>query len=266
MAPYFPDAPSRDMLAHPPEEKCPMEKHMTEISERMKSCWRSFSTTLGIALIIAGLLAAAPARANPELVDPEFWKQATLEQIKGMIAEGADISIVESQYQWTPLHLAAGFAQDSSIVAELLNNGANVDAIDVDGAQPLHIAAGFNSRDGVISVLLNRGAGIEIQDNNGFTPLHWAAANATSTITASILISRGANLEAASKDGLTPLLAAANFSSSEDVLQLFYQKGGNILAKAGELDIVEILNNNEDLSATETSKQIMDQVDNATGG
>ena len=218
-----------------------------------------FALALCLGIAVAGP-AASPAGANPLLVNPDFWKEANIAQVEAMLQEGADIHVLEPQYRWTPLHLAAAFAQDPRVLELLLNNGANIDATDVDGAQPLHIASGFNSRPDVISLLLNRGASIEFQDSNGFTPLHWAAANAASPATADMLLRRGADIEARSVKGMTPLLAAANFSSSEALLKMLYDRGADIDAQAeGGFGVVDLLQRNESLRDSATSLLIEQQ-------
>ena len=211
------------------------------------------ASALCLVLAFAAVLAAAPGRADPLLVNPDFWKQARVAQLQAMLDTGADIHIVEPQYSWTPLHLAAGFAQDPRILELLLNHGANIDATDVDGAQPLHIASGFNPRADIVSLLLNRGASLETQDSNGFTPLHWAAANASSPASADMLLRRGANIEARSSKGLTPLLAAANFSASEALLKMLFDRGADAQAVAdGGFNITDLLERNETLRDSDT--------------
>ena len=211
---------------------------------------------LGIAL----LAAAADGRADERLVTPDFWKGANVAVLESMLKDGADIRVREPQYDWTPLHLAAGFSQDPRALELLLNHGANINAEDADGAQPLHIAAGFSSRPDIIPLMLNRGARLEAQDNNGFTPLHWAAANAVSPATAHMLLRRGADLEARSAKGLTPLLAAANFSGSEAVLKLLLDAGADISAQAeGGFSVVDLLERNENLRESDTRLVIEQQ-------
>lgn len=210
-----------------------------------------------VTFALVGMLAPAPLYADQRLVTPEFWKQTSAEEVENMIQNGANIHIVEPEFLWTPLHLAAGFTTDSRIIIALLNQGADIHATDRDGAHPLHIAAGFNIGDGVVKLLLNRGADIEFQDNNGFTPLHWAAANASSPVSATLLLKRDANLEARSNEGLTPILAAAEFSTSEDLLRLLYDSGADITAIANDgISIVDRLERNEALRNSSTRELI----------
>ena len=239
---------------------------MNKFLSRMKSYGRVICLVASVVLLLAAT-ATTSARANELLVNPNFWKETNAAELADMLRSGADIHIVEAQYLWTPLHLAAGFASDPAIITLLLNQGANIHAVDLDGAHPLHTAAGFNTRDGILSLLLNRGADIEFQDANGFTPLHWAAANASSHVTAALLLSRGANIEARSKEGLTPLLAAAKFSSSEALLRLFWRKNGNIYAKGNDgLTILQHLDSNEALRGSRTHQSIEEQYRAGTGG
>lgn len=71
-----------------------------------------------------------------------------------------------------PLHYAAALGLDN-MVSYLVNNGANVNILDVGGQTPLHKAI---TQDNIVVlyVLLNSGADVDIEDNNGVTPLDLA--------------------------------------------------------------------------------------------
>ena len=218
---------------------------------------------MGVLLSTCLLFAATPSRANPDFINPEFWKQTSAAEVENMLAVGGDIQIVEPQYLWTPMHLAAAFARDRRIVELLLTEGADINARDVDGAQPLHFAAGFNTNNIIIALLLGRGADMESEDNNGFTPLHWAAGNATDTHTTTLLLNRGANLEARSRVGLTPILSAANFSKSEALVRLLFKRGADITVQTERgRNIIDLLEDNEALKSSDTRHEIEYQLGN----
>lgn len=73
----------------------------------------------------------------------------------------------------SPLHLAA--AQNNCVkIADLLNEGANIEETDSYHMTPLHLAARDNAVE-AIYVLIKAGANIEAKSNAGQTPLHIAA-------------------------------------------------------------------------------------------
>ena len=96
---------------------------------------------------------------------------------------------------WTPLHLAAFFAQPS-VVNALLARGASVNARAKNGTtnMPLHAAAAGRNLE-VVRALVEHGADVNARQEGGFTALHSAALNGDLEI-ARILIQHGADVEA----------------------------------------------------------------------
>lgn len=69
----------------------------------------------------------------------------------------------------TPLHIAAECNQPAMCLF-LLENGAEVDALDNFGGSALHAAAACQSQTRVIKVLLRYGANPHLRDSEGLTP------------------------------------------------------------------------------------------------
>ena len=63
----------------------------------------------------------------------------------------------------------------SQLVEELLDGGADLNAVDGKGVSVLHYAARYSLPEGVIRLLLQRGADLNAADNNDKTVLHYAA-------------------------------------------------------------------------------------------
>jgi ankyrin repeat protein len=96
---------------------------------------------------------------------------------------------------WTPLHLAAFFAQPS-VADALLAHGADVNARARNGTTntPLHAGAAGRNLD-VVRALVEHGADVNARQEGGFTALHSAALNGDVEI-ARLLISHGADVQA----------------------------------------------------------------------
>ncbi|GAB1314484.1 hypothetical protein MFIFM68171_04694 [Madurella fahalii] len=76
---------------------------------------------------------------------------------------------------WTPLHLAAQYAQ-SAVSRVLLDNGVDVNMVDIRGRTPLHVAALVGDKDVARQLLDGAGAMTSaVLDMNGWRPSHLAA-------------------------------------------------------------------------------------------
>jgi ankyrin repeat protein len=98
----------------------------------------------------------------------------------------------------------------AEMAAFLLDNQADVNGRNADGATPLHDAALGGSRE-VAALLLKRGAQIDARNrDNEATPLHVAASWGRRAVV-DLLLASGADPSARDKNGKTPLdLAVAN--------------------------------------------------------
>ncbi|CAO5682407.1 MAG: NAD/NADP-dependent betaine aldehyde dehydrogenase [Holosporales bacterium] len=115
------------------------------------------------------------------------------------------------------LHLAS--SQNSTHnINFLLDNGADIHALNKNDNTPLHCAAYRNNREAII-VLHNRKANIDAQNRDGDTPL-MSAAWKNSAIGVKTLIELGANLFVTNKDGDNALHLAVWNSSIDSVKEL----------------------------------------------
>lgn len=109
------------------------------------------------------------------------------------------------------------------ILKVLIDNGANVDAVDKhEGWSALFWAlARFNTE--AVELLVNKGADVTLTDEKGYTPLHYAQLPEA----AQILIDEGADVNARSKDGNTPL----HMIHPVDIAQILIDHGADVNAK-----------------------------------
>jgi ankyrin len=129
-----------------------------------------------------------------------------------LVAAGASVRLAAADGK-TPLHLAA--KEDEPVVGFLLEQGADVNAVDKSGQTPLYASVG---RESIFRKLLEAGAAVAIVDNEGRTPLHYAAA-VNSEVTRT-LVGKGVSLAAKDKLGNTPLHEAARLNRGYFVQEL----------------------------------------------
>jgi len=80
---------------------------------------------------------------------------------------------------------------EATIVKQLLEKGANIEAVDGNEWTPLHVAS-ENGHEAVVQLLLKKGANIEAVDGNEWTPLYIASYNGHKAIV-QLLRDNGAN-------------------------------------------------------------------------
>ena len=94
---------------------------------------------------------------------------------KVLIQNGADVNAVDKD-KMTPLHWAAYYGH-VDLAKVLIQNGADVNAIDKDKCTPFHNAARWGDVD-VAKVLIQNGADVNAIAEEGWTALHIAATKA----------------------------------------------------------------------------------------
>lgn len=87
---------------------------------------------------------------------------------KAWTFKGADVLTTLA----TPLHWAS-LGDQPAVVKMLIDKGADIRAVDIEGHTALHVAsAGHNPE--VVRILLDSGAEVNAKDSAGTTPLGWA--------------------------------------------------------------------------------------------
>lgn len=113
---------------------------------------------------------------------------------------------------WSPLHTAVD-EEIPAIVDLLLSRGADVNALDEDGATPLHIAAGYGGVD-MVERLLNKGADPEIKTFEEEQTPFWSAL-LDSHFEAAIKLLSPASAHSRKKGGWNALHITAEFGNEE---------------------------------------------------
>ncbi|CAG0911362.1 unnamed protein product, partial [Cyprideis torosa] len=137
--------------------------------------------------------------------------------VKVLLAHGADPNSVATQYELTPLHIAATL----ETAKLLLEYEAKVDVKDSDGCTPL-LHATVSGRHSVVELLLAHGADPNITNIYDTTSLH----QARSAETAELLIQKGAEVNAKDEDGRTPLFVATE-NNRHSVVEVLIANGAD---------------------------------------
>ncbi|XP_034426422.1 ankyrin-3-like isoform X9 [Hippoglossus hippoglossus] len=132
-------------------------------------------------------------------------RAGNLEKALDYLKNGVDINIC-NQNGLNALHLASKEGH-VEVVAELIKQGANVDAATKQkGNTALHIASLAGQTD-VVKELVTHGANVNAQSQNGFTPLYMAAQE-NHMVVVQYLLDHGSSQSIATEDGFTPLAVA----------------------------------------------------------
>ena len=106
---------------------------------------------------------------------------------------------------------------DTAMVLSLIKSGADVNALDENGATPLAKACRWNYIS-IVKLLLANGATVDApRSKTGRTPLMVANAYLSGITITKLLVEHGANVNASADDGTTVLMLAAKYSKSDNV-------------------------------------------------
>ena len=180
-----------------------------------------------LTLTIASLLATT-AFADP--IHDAAWS-GNLAGVQAELNKGVDVNKKNNN------HVAAGAPLHHAItqeVAELLiAEGADVNALALDGSTPLHFAA-WNGYKEVAEILIDNGADLNVINNEiagtpFITALDWAIQQGK-TETADLLRKHGGMTAQELRSGMTPLHAAAS-KGLKEVVELLIANGADVNAK-----------------------------------
>ena len=124
--------------------------------------------------------------------------------VKLLLKCGASLEAAVTIHDLTPLHLAARHGR-IEVAKILLENRANLAAVDENGLTPLHIASKY-SQASVLSLLLNAHADCNAVDNEGNTALHLACRNGCHKVVEMLLMKPECDIGSDKQRKWSPLL------------------------------------------------------------
>ncbi len=131
---------------------------------------------------------------------------------------------------------------DSATVARLVEAGAVINEVSVQGLSPLMVAARFNATDAA-RILLDRGADVNLQKTHGRAALCYAAGYGALE-TARLLVERGADVNNRDDFGITPLIEAVR-SNCLEMATMLVQSGANTnLGSVRNTPLIHAVRNN----------------------
>jgi len=152
-----------------------------------------------------------------------------LEIVRELLDRGADVNAVRTNTGATPLFFASLYGH-LDIVRELLDRGADVNAARTNGFTSLIIASEYDHPE-IVRELLDRGANVNAAMTDGLTSLMWASAMGHLEIVRELCV-HGADVNAAkTNDGYTSLMLASAKGHLEIVRELCV-RGANVNAKS----------------------------------
>ena len=182
---------------------------------------------LSVALLWFALCALVHAQniaASPALCTAASLGQT--EEVKQLLAIGADIEDKAGEQEATPLHHAAAGGHEAA-VRLLLERGAEKSSKTTVGETPLHLAV-FNGHEAVSRLLIERGADVSSKTNEGATPLYFAASEGFEEVIR-LLLEHGADVSATATGGVTPLHASA-YQGSVTAARVLIEHGADVSA------------------------------------
>jgi len=187
--------------------------------------------------IIAAILAGANVNARDSmgrtaLMLAAFYNPNGAEVIRALIENGADVNAVDNNSMWALIWaIGPDSVADAEAITALLSGGTDINAAGVYGVTAL-IAAATNPNPDMVYTLLVHGADVNARMVRGVTALSLAAAmNANPQVTCTLL-SHGADVNVVDEYGMTPLIVAAGLNTDLRVLQVLLNNGANINARS----------------------------------
>ena len=158
----------------------------------------------------------------------------SLHTIELLIEKGVDVNAKTSEECWSPgsipLFFAYLYGSDPEIIQFLKEKGADMQLNTDFGYSPLHLASQNPNGLEIVRFLIEEGANVNAKDDYGHTPLHYAVRYENGFEITKLLIDNGAKVNAKDEYGYIPLHHAFNI----EIARLLIEKGVDVNAKVSE--------------------------------
>ena len=169
-------------------------------------------------LLIFALFFPQPGRAGTL---HEAAKTGRIDAVKGLLDQGADLAALDDDGE-TPL-TAAALAGQTATVKLLVARGADIKGRNKGGFTALHAAA-YTGHVGIVEFAIDRGVEIDDQDNKAkITALH-AAVERDHLDVVKLLIDRGARIDLKELNGWSPV-TRGTFKRRKEAVKLLRLHG-----------------------------------------
>ena len=187
---------------------------------------------------------------GPKFVSAEWWKTATLENVKEEIAKGANVNAKaydragqnsdgDLRENVTPLMFALKYGKpNAEMIQALIDAGADINAKEkVTGLTVLMYAVDDTSDVNIIETLIKHGADVNAKKDDGWTALMLAAYGNKNSEVIEKLIGNGANVNDKNDKGATVLMYAAEHNQNPEVIETLIKNGADVNAYLGDVPI-----------------------------
>ncbi|OAF67856.1 putative ankyrin repeat protein [Intoshia linei] len=163
---------------------------------------------------------------NSELVN-SYFKRCAMDNKMGKINDKFVVYVAPGQREreMNAMHLAALFGH-TEIAKILVNNGFNVDALNVKQDTPLLWAVRFNNIE-TVKYIISHDIIIDAANDKGSTALHWAVRYGYIDCV-KLLISKGAKVNKKRKTGIASTLSMSASMNYPEILDVLLAAGGDV--------------------------------------
>lgn len=194
-----------DMEGYTSLHRAVVNNDLNTVMELLKNENIDINSKLGIEVSIDGWYLGG---ATP-LILASYLGYADI--VNALIEKDVDIKAKDDVDGCMAIHLAAANGKNEVIEILLDVDASNINDVDNKGNTPLHWAS-MKDRADTVALLIDNGADIEAKDVDNWTALHYAAAFA-SLQTVEVLVDNGADKNSLTKDGNIPV----NYAKDETI-------------------------------------------------
>ncbi|MBR3676095.1 MAG: ankyrin repeat domain-containing protein [Alphaproteobacteria bacterium] len=168
---------------------------------------------------------------NANFLDENWWKTATVEDVKAEIAKGADVN-ARDDFGETVLMYASLWSKDPKLIQSLIDSGGSINVSAKNGRTALMNAITNNNIE-MVKMLIIHGANVNSKLDNGNTALMFATDCNCNPDIIKLLIQHNADVKVTDNEGRTPLISAVDRDGfgNLDIITNLVKSGADINAE-----------------------------------